>query len=110
MVQFSIVRCDESAMMPSNLQIGEFAMTKRMTMGLALVMMASPLFAQQPTATDAAKTTAKPERKICKRSAPSGSLIETRRECHTRAEWDQMAQAARAQGQDMVDRASPTGR
>ncbi|KQN14133.1 MULTISPECIES: hypothetical protein [unclassified Sphingomonas] len=49
------------------------------------------------------------ERRICKRSAPSGSLIETRRECHTRAEWDQIAQAGRAAGQDMVERAARSG-
>lgn len=84
-------------------------MAKRMTIGLAFIMMASPSLAQQPAATEPGKVTAKPERKICKRSAPSGSLIETRRDCHTRAEWDQIAQAARAQGQDMVDRATPTG-
>lgn len=71
--------------------------------GLALLGMVGT---QQPAPTTQGGATPAAERKICKRSAPSGSLIETRRECHTRQEWDQIAQAARATGQDMVSRAS----
>lgn len=60
-------------------------------------------------ASQAAPAPAPGERRICKRSAPSGSLIETRRECHTRAEWDRIAQAARTEGQDMVERSARSG-
>ena len=33
---------------------------------------------------------------ICKRSAETGSLIPTRKECRTREEWDRLAEAARS--------------
>lgn len=71
------------------------------------VAAAGATMAQRDEAPPAATPPA--ERRICKRSAPSGSLIETRRECHTRAEWDQIAQAGRAAGQDMVERAARSG-
>jgi hypothetical protein len=86
-------------------------MMKRITVGLATIAVAaSPLFAQQPGSPAPAKAAAKPERQICKRSAPSGSLVETRRECHTRAEWTRIAQEGRAVGQDVVDRAATGGK
>lgn len=84
-------------------------MIERIAIALAFTLVASPSLAQQPVATEQSKVAVKPDRKICKRSAPSGSLIETRRECHTRAEWDQIAQIARAQGQDLIERAAATG-
>ena len=65
---------------------------------------AMPSAAAQPAAVPAPG-----ERRICKRSAPSGSLIETRRECHTRAEWDRIAQAARGESQEMVERSARSG-
>jgi hypothetical protein len=82
---------------------------RRTVTGMVLLTMAQPLVAQQPPAIAQVGAPAKAERKICKRSAPSGSLIETRRECHTREEWSRIAQAARATGQDMVDRAGSGG-
>ncbi|OAN61635.1 hypothetical protein A7X12_23875 [Sphingomonas sp. TDK1] len=36
-----------------------------------------------------------PQKKICKRQQVTGSYFTTR-ECHTKAEWDQMAEDARA--------------
>lgn len=45
-----------------------------------------------------------PNKVICKRSEEIGSLIARKKQCFTRAEWDQLSQAARAGGQDMVDR------
>ena len=77
-----------------------------LVIGLALLGMAGVQAPQHPAPTPQGGATPAAERKICKRSAPSGSLIETRRECHTRQEWDQIAQNARATGQDMVSRAS----
>lgn len=85
-------------------------MMTRIAMGLVTIAVAtSPLLAQQPEPSAPAKAVAKPERQICKRSAPSGSLIETRRECHTRQEWSRIAQENRAAGQDAVDRAAMGG-
>ncbi len=82
---------------------------RRMITGMLLATMTQALAAQQPPAAPQTGSPAKPERKICKQSAPSGSLIETRRECHTREEWNRIAQAARANGQDIVDRAASGG-
>ncbi len=44
------------------------------------------------------------QKRICKRTVDTGSLVRGKRECRTRAEWDRIAEAARAGGQDMVDR------
>lgn len=44
------------------------------------------------------------QRPICKRTVETGSLVRGRRECRTSAEWDRIAEAARAGGQNMVDR------
>ena len=79
---------------------------RHIVIGFALLGMTGAVAAQQPSPAPQGSATPAAERKICKRSAPSGSLIETRRECHTRQEWDQIAQGARATGQDMVSRAS----
>jgi hypothetical protein len=49
------------------------------------------------------------DKPICKRFADIGSLIPRRKECHTRAEWDQLAQGARATGQAMADRSRDGG-
>ena len=85
-------------------------MMKRIAISLATIVIAtSSVFAQQPEPSAPAKAVAKPERQICKQSAPSGSLIERRRECHTRAEWSRIAQEGRAAGQDVVDRAAMGG-
>lgn len=77
--------------------------------GLAFFTTAQSPAAQTLTTTPRANGAAKAERVICKRSAPSGSLIETRRECHTREEWSRIAQAGRAEGQSIVDRAAARG-
>lgn len=78
-------------------------------MGMVLFVTAQPLAAQIPPATAPVGVPTKADRVICKRSAPAGSLVETRRECHTREEWSRIAQAARATGQDIVDRAAARG-
>jgi hypothetical protein len=103
---FSIVQHAELVMI---LLAGGDTTMRRTITGIVLLTMAQPLVAQQPPAIAQVGAPEKAERKICKRSAPSGSLIETRRECHTREEWSRIAQAARATGQDMVDRAGSGG-
>lgn len=84
-------------------------MKTRTIMGIAIFAAAQPLAAQIPPTPSLASVPAKAERMICKRSAPAGSLIETRRECHTREEWSRIAQAGRADGQNIVDRAAVRG-
>ena len=55
------------------------------------------------TMAQAATDTVKPKL-ICKRSADTGSLIAKRRECRTKEEWDRIAEAARQNAQDQMDR------
>lgn len=43
-------------------------------------------------------------RRICKRSAATGSLIATRRECRTAAEWTRLAEAGQNHAGDIVER------
>ena len=50
-----------------------------------------------PPAQPAAK--AKSERLICHEMQETGSIARVRRQCFTRAEWDRIAEAARARGQ-----------
>ena len=42
----------------------------------------------------------------CRRETPIGSLIPGKKTCHTRREWDQIAENARADVDTMRDRAS----
>ncbi|WP_374942485.1 hypothetical protein [Sphingomonas sp.] len=72
----------------------------RTLFALTLVGVASAAVAQQPQPPSAPK----PDKMICKRSAEIGSMIPTRKECHTRSEWNAMAQSARIAGQEMMDR------
>ena len=41
-------------------------------------------------------------RLICRRVPDTGSLVSTRRQCFTRAEWDRIAESARAGAQKTV--------
>jgi len=66
----------------------------------ATLLAALPVAAQTPTgdtAPNAGSGTPQPakEKLICRREAPIGSLIPSRKRCYTREEWDQIAQAAR---------------
>ena len=44
------------------------------------------------------------EKRICRRMPQTGSLVQAKKECRTRAEWDLLAGAARQNGQDMMER------
>lgn len=52
---------------------------------------------QRPRAQDS-------ERRICRSEVETGSLARRRRRCFTRAEWDQLARAARENTQYEMDR------
>lgn len=45
---------------------------------------------------------AKSERLICQTIQETGSLARQKRQCFTRAEWDRIAEAARARGQRLT--------
>ncbi|UZK68107.1 hypothetical protein OKW76_08425 [Sphingomonas sp. S1-29] len=72
-----------------------------MSVYLAIAMVVfSPAQASDP----APAPTAASEKRICKKTAETGSLVSRRKECRTRAEWDRIASAARENGQDIVGR------
>lgn len=60
---------------------------------------AATVAAQQAPAAEPAKP-----KMICKRSVDTGSLVAKRRECRTKQDWERLSEAARMNGQDMVDR------
>lgn len=68
-----------------------------------LLAIAAAALAQGSTAASPTGAT-DPNKRICKRTVDTGSLVRGKRVCRTRAEWDRLAEAARAGGQDMVDR------
>lgn len=73
---------------------------------LALIA-ASPAFAQTgqpPAPAPAAAPEAKAEKIICRREAPIGSIVKSKKTCHTRAEWDRIADAARDGANDIIDK------
>lgn len=43
-----------------------------------------------------------PNRLICRRMPETGSLMQTRRQCFTRAEWDRIAQSQRNGAERMI--------
>jgi hypothetical protein len=73
---------------------------------VATMLIAGAAAAQQPTTK---ATSAKADKQICKRDAPIGSMIPTRKECHTRAEWDQIARDNRANAQSDAERRMGAG-
>jgi hypothetical protein len=44
-----------------------------------------------------------PNRLICRRMPETGSLAQTRRQCFTKAEWDRIAESARAGAEKTID-------
>ena len=69
---------------------------------LALLALASPSYAQ-----DTGGTPNKEEKKICRSTATTGSILGGKRECRTKAEWDEIAERDRAQ-RDRLDRGERT--
>jgi hypothetical protein len=49
---------------------------------------------------------------ICRKEAPTGSLIRTKKECRTQAQWDALARGSQDMANDLVERnrgMPPTG-
>jgi len=71
----------------------------------ALLILATPVLAQEQQAIDAADTGAKPakakkdkndpNRVICKRVGQTGTMLGGKQECHTKAEWDKVTEDSR---------------
>lgn len=70
--------------------------------GLAALVAAPALVAQQPATSGQPEAKAKQERRICRRIEEIGSIARTRRECRTRAEWDLIAERQRANSPTMT--------
>lgn len=68
---------------------------------LALIALSAPAFAQEtPSAPAAATGKAKkdkddPNKVVCRNVGSTGSLLLSRSECHTRAEWRQLSEDTR---------------
>ena len=58
---------------------------------LAVLALAAPAFAQ-----DGQDSTPKKEKRICRSTATTGSILGGKRECHTKAEWAKISEQARA--------------
>jgi hypothetical protein len=41
---------------------------------------------------------------ICRKEAPTGSLIRTKKECRTQAQWDALARGSQDMANDLVER------
>lgn len=50
----------------------------------------------------AASRSSQDERLICRRMPETGSIARTRRQCFTRAQWDRIAESARAGAQKTI--------
>ena len=73
---------------------------------LALLALASPVHAQ-----DTGAQPKKAEKKICRSMGQTGSILGGKRECHTKAEWEAIAERARADrdNRDMDNRSRGAG-
>ena len=65
---------------------------------------------QADSAAAAAPTPAKAEKKSCRSSGTTGSIMPGKRVCHTRAEWDQIDGANQAQNDRLHDTMHTAGR
>ncbi|HET9428704.1 MAG TPA: hypothetical protein VFO69_10130 [Allosphingosinicella sp.] len=71
--------------------------------------LATGTVAAQSTGSGEASTKSKNERLICQSVEETGSLARRRRQCFTRAEWDRIAEAARARGQRLTSDMTSAG-
>lgn len=69
-----------------------------------VVAMAAGAPDQAAQAQPASVSPAPEAKRICRRMPQTGSLVQAKKECRTRAEWDLLAGAARQNGQDMMER------
>ncbi len=66
---------------------------------LSAVVLASPVLAQSPHGPR--KSSDDPNKMICRKFPVTGSLTQTKRICHTRAQWKELGEAARRDTETM---------
>ena len=69
----------------------------------ALAVVIAPIGAAPAIAKQEPAEVAAPERLICKRWAEVGSLVRKRKQCHTKAEWERLAEMERTGTQKTMD-------
>ncbi len=69
----------------------------KMMAALAALAMGTAAIAQTPAAQP------DPEKKICRKTLETGSLVKKKRQCFTRTEWARIAEAARTNLQYIQD-------
>jgi hypothetical protein len=69
---------------------------------IALALLAAPAFAQPPQSKAEAQDK---DKQVCKRVSVTGSLVQVRRICGTRGEWEAKARAGREYGEGVQDAA-----
>lgn len=72
---------------------------------LVLSALAFPAAAQQAQTTQPKKLS-DPNRTICRRAAPTGSLVPAKKDCRTQAQWDAEATTGNRNTREMMDRQS----
>lgn len=75
----------------------------RSMMWVAVLAIGAPAMADPGTAQQGADASGK-DKLICKRDVDTGSLVAKKRRCHTRHDWDRIAEAARTNLQYEMDR------
>lgn len=82
----------------------------RVALTLIAALSVATTAASAQTAPPSEQAAAAPEEKVrCKRYTETGSLAKVRKECHTDAEWQQLAIAGRESAKDMVRRTGALG-
>lgn len=69
----------------------------------AMAAVAIPAQANDPVPAQNSTLGAEADKIICKRELEPGSVIKRKKRCFTKAEWDRIAQAARAGAQHLID-------
>src|SRR5688572_1013019 len=69
----------------------------------ALVALSSPVRSTEPASEAAPGTALSDTRIICRKTAEVGSLVKRRKECFTKAEWDQIAEAHQRGARKLMD-------
>jgi hypothetical protein len=69
----------------------------------ALLALSSPVRATEPPGGAAPGTDLNDARIICRKTAEVGSLVKRKKECFTKAEWDQIAEAHQRGARKLMD-------
>ena len=76
----------------------------RLSFATALLLGTAPALAQTPTPAAPKPAKGSPEEVVCRREVNTGSLVQSKRTCMTRAQWQVQAENAQRDAQDQADR------